>query len=269
MCNFCRRNFIRGAAAFGAASLFSGPRLAKAQPVATRLPARGEFVIRNGHVMTLDNALGDIAGGVVHVRDGEIIAVGREVSAPSAEIIDATDMIVLPGLIETHWHMWNTLFRSFSGDEQAHGYFPTVARYGAVMTPDDMYQGARLSAAEAINSGMTTVHDWCHNIRSREYAERDIQALKETGVRARFSYGWAQGQDDNAILNIGDIEALHRDWKNHSNEGLITLGLGWRGMFRAGALPENVYRTEAEAARRHGYSPYRPHSEQSQSTTPD
>ena len=80
MCNFCRRNFIRGAAAFGATSLFSAPRLAKAQPVATRLPARGEFVIRNGHVMTLDNALGDIAGGVVHVRDGEIIAVGREVA---------------------------------------------------------------------------------------------------------------------------------------------------------------------------------------------
>jgi 5-methylthioadenosine/S-adenosylhomocysteine deaminase len=223
MCNLCRRNFIRGAAAFGAASLLTAPRFGQAQPVATGLPARVEFVIRNGHVMTMDNALGDIAGGIVHVRDGEIIAVGREVSAPNAQVIDATDMIVLPG-----------------------------ARYGAVMTPDDMYQGARLSAAEAINSGMTTVHDWCHNIRSREYAERDIQALKDTGVRARFSYGWAQGQDDNEMLKIADIEALHRDWKNHSNGGLITLGLGWRGMFRAGPLPENVYRTEAEAARRMG-----------------
>jgi 5-methylthioadenosine/S-adenosylhomocysteine deaminase len=265
MCNLCRRHFIRGAAAFGAASLFATPRLARAQSVAAGLPARGEFVIRNGHVMTMDNALGDIAGGVVHVRDGEIIAVGREVSAPGAQVIDATDMIVLPGLIETHWHMWNTLFRSFSGDEQAHGYFPTVARYGALMTPDDMYQGARLSAAEAINSDMTTVHDWCHNIRSREYAERDIQALKDTGVRARFSYGWAQGQDDNEMLKIADIEALHRDWKNHSNGGLITLGLGWRGMFRAGPLPENVYRTEAEAARRMGDPPHRSHPEQSQS----
>jgi 5-methylthioadenosine/S-adenosylhomocysteine deaminase len=84
MCNFCRRNFIRGAAAFGAASLFTAPRLANAQLVTAGLPARGEFVIRNGHVMTMDNALGDIAGGVVHVRDGEIIAVGREVSAPGA-----------------------------------------------------------------------------------------------------------------------------------------------------------------------------------------
>ena len=150
MCNLCRRNFIRGAAAFGAASVFATPRLARAQSVVPGLPARGEFVIRNGHVMTMDNALGDIAAGVVHVRDGEIIAVGREVSAPGAQVIDATDMIVLPGLIETHWHMWNTLFRSFSNDEQAQGYFPTVARYGALMTPEDMYQGARLSAAEAM-----------------------------------------------------------------------------------------------------------------------
>ena len=78
------------------------------------------------------------------------------------------------------------------------------------------------------------------------------QALKDTGIRARFSYGWAQGQDDKEILNIADIEALHRDWSKHSNEGLITLGLGWRGMFRAGPLPESVYRPEFEAARTMG-----------------
>ena len=253
MCDLCRRSFMRSLAAFGAAT--ASPSLLWAQapaggPAASvGLPARGEFVIRNGFVMTMDAALGDIPGGAVHVRNGEIVAVGREVNAPGVQSIDATDMIVLPGLIETHWHMWNTLFRSFAGDEQAHGYFPTVARYGAVMTPDDMYQGARLSAAEAIHSGMTTVHDWCHNIRSREYAERDIQALRDAGIRARFSYGWSQGQDDKDLLNLRDIEALHRDWKSHSNEGLITLGLGWRGKFRAGPLPENVYRTELEAAR--------------------
>jgi 5-methylthioadenosine/S-adenosylhomocysteine deaminase len=255
MCELCRRNFIRGAAAIGSIGAFSRSRLAQAQTGATgratpaALPARGEFVIRNAFVLTMDGALGDIPRGSVHIRNGEIVSVGADVNAPGAEVIDATDMIVLPGLIETHWHMWNTLFRSFAGDEPAHGYFPTVARYGAVMTPEDMYQGARLSAAEAIHSGMTTVHDWCHNIRSREYAERDIEALKDAGIRARFSYGWSQGQDDKDVLPLRDIEALHRDWKSHSNDGLITLGLGWRGKFRAGPLPENVYRTELEAAR--------------------
>jgi 5-methylthioadenosine/S-adenosylhomocysteine deaminase len=213
---------------------------------------RSEFVLRNAHVMTMDPALGDIPSGFVHVRNGEIVAVGEAINAPDAQVIAGDDMIVLPGLIETHWHMWNTLFRSFAGDVQAHGYFPTVARYGANMTPEDMYQGTRLAAAEALNAGMTTVHDWCHNIRSREYAERDLAALKDAGIRARFSYGWAQGQDDKDILNIADIEALHRDWSKHANEGLIMLGLGWRGMFRAGPLPENVYRPEFEAARAMG-----------------
>ncbi len=259
MCDLCRRDFMRGLAAFGTASAMPSPILAQSTQnpeTAPRPPAdirpRGEFVLRNAHVMTMDPALGDIPSGFVHVRNGEIVAIGEDINAPDAQVIAGEDMIVLPGLVETHWHMWNTLFRSFAGDVQAHGYFPTVARYGANMTPEDMYQGTRLAAAEALNAGMTTVHDWCHNIRSREYAERDLAALKDAGIRARFSYGWAQGQDDKDILNIADIEALHRDWSKHSNEGLITLGLGWRGMFRAGPLPESVYRPEFEAARTMG-----------------
>ena len=46
-------------------------------------------------------------------------------------------MIVMPGLVETHWHMWNTIFRSFAGDKPEDGYFPTVARFGQQMTPDE------------------------------------------------------------------------------------------------------------------------------------
>ncbi len=258
MREFCRRDVMRGFAGLGAASLFAhevkkgGAHAQEVRRPPADIRPRAEFVFRNAHVMTMDPALGDIPGGSVHVRSGEIVSVGRDVDAPDAQVIAGDDMIVLPGLIETHWHMWNTLFRSFSGDEQAHGYFPTVARYGANMTPDDMYQGTRLAAAEALNAGMTTVHDWCHNIRSRQYAERDLAALKEAGIRARFSYGWAQGQDDKDPLNLADIETLHRDWTKYANDGLITLGLGWRGMFRAGPLPENVYRTEFEAARAMG-----------------
>jgi 5-methylthioadenosine/S-adenosylhomocysteine deaminase len=258
MCDLCRRSFIRGAMAFGGASLLAAPDHAAAQgsPQAARsgagLPARGEFVIRTAYVMTMDAALGDIPGGAVHVKNGEIVAVGREVAAPGASVLDGSGMIVLPGLVETHWHMWNTLFRSFSGDQKEHGYFPTVARFGMQMTPGDMYQGARLAAAEAINSGMTSVHDWCHNVRSRAHAEADLMALKDAGLRARFSYGWPQGRDDKDIMEIVDLEAAHREWNSYSNDGLITLGLAWRGMFRAGPIPENVYRTELEAARRLG-----------------
>jgi hypothetical protein len=58
-------------------------------------------------------------------------------------------------------------------DEQKFGYFPTSAGLGQHYLPSDMYQGTRLSAAEALNAGITFVHDWCHNPRTPEHAEEN------------------------------------------------------------------------------------------------
>ena len=257
MCEVCRRSFIRGAAALGAAGatgLFSSSLMAQERLGNTgsaRLPVRGEFTIANAYVMTMDSGLGDIAGGSVHVRNDEIVALGKDVSG-GGEKIDGTGMIVMPGLVETHWHMWNTLFRSFAGDRPEDGYFPTVARFGQQMSPDDTFASTRLSAAEAINSGMTFVHSWCHNVRSAAHAEADIRALAEVGIRARHSCGWPQGLPDTQSADQGPIESLARDWKSWSNEGLITLGMGWRGQFRAGPIKPEVYQPEFDNARKLG-----------------
>ena len=89
MCEVCRRSFIRGAAALGAAGatgLFSSSLMAQERLTgSSRLPPRGEFTIANAHVMTMDGALGDIAGGAVHVRNGEIIAVGTPETIAASE----------------------------------------------------------------------------------------------------------------------------------------------------------------------------------------
>jgi 5-methylthioadenosine/S-adenosylhomocysteine deaminase len=257
MCEVCRRSFIRGTAAFGAAGaagLFSSPLAAQAQrgeTGTTRLPPRGEFTIANAFVMTMDSILGDIADGSVHVRNGEIVAVGKEVTG-GGEKIDGTGMIVMPGLVETHWHMWNTIFRSFAGDRPEDGYFPTVARFGQQMNPEDVLRSTRLAAAEAINSGTTFVHSWFHNARSTAHAEADLRALAEVGLRARHSCGWPQGMPDTQSADQGPIESLAKDWKSWSNEGLITLGMGWRGQFRAGPIKPEVYQPEFDNARKLG-----------------
>src|SRR5215470_17063756 len=246
-----RRALLRGTTAFGALALSGAAIAAPAAP----LPARGNFVIRSAYVMTMEQATGDIADGDVHVNDGAIVAVGSKLNAPGAMAIDGAGMIVLPGLVETHWHMWNTLLRSMSGEKAEHGYFRTTAALGQKCEPADMYQGTRLAAAEAINSGITFVHDWCHNIRGFDYAEADLRALRETGIRARFSYGGAQGMANSASINIGDFERLHREWASYSDDGLITLGLAWRGMGgnnTATAIPPDIYRRELEAARNLG-----------------
>jgi 5-methylthioadenosine/S-adenosylhomocysteine deaminase len=249
---FNRRSLLQGGTAFAALKCSMVPALAAP---AIRLPARANVVIRNAYVMTMEAGTGDIKDGDVHVKDGVIAAVGQKLNVAGAATINAAGMIVLPGLIETHWHMWNSLLRSMSGDKPDFGYFRTTAALGQKYEPSDMYQGTRLAAAEAITSGITFVHDWCHNIRAPAYADQDLQALRESGLRARFSYGAAQGMPNNQRIATADLERLKSEWASYSNDGLITLGLAWRGMGGnnpATAIPPEIYEAEIESARRLG-----------------
>ena len=246
---------LTGSPAFGAAGQ-AQPEQGPPTRRAAGLPARGEFLVRNGHVLTMDPALGEIPGGDVHVKSGAIVAVGKNLKAPGATVLDASRMIVLPGLIDTHWHMWTTFLRSMAGDKPEQGYFPVTTAYGQVMRPEDMYHSTRLAAAEAIYSGTTTVNDECHNVRSHDYAVADIRALQEAGLRARWSYGAFRGMPPTQPRDLADLEALHRDWSKYSNGGLISLGFVWSGIgSTASPLPPERFemaRKEIEIARRLG-----------------
>jgi 5-methylthioadenosine/S-adenosylhomocysteine deaminase len=261
-----RRAFIQkligiGAAAFGtsAAAILHAQQSGGISNTrrARGVAPRGEFVIRDAYVMTMDRAVGDIAGGSVHVRNGVIAAVGKDVKAPGAAMIDGRRCIVLPGLVDTHWHMWTTYLRSIAGDKLEDGYFPITTRYGKAMEPIDMYRSTRLAAAEAINSGLTTVSDNCHNVRSHDHAVYDIRALQETGLRCRWSYGPYRGMPPERRIDLADLEGLHGNWDKYSNDGLISLGFMWGGIPTgpdAAKSPENVNaaRNEFETARRLG-----------------
>jgi cytosine/adenosine deaminase-related metal-dependent hydrolase len=217
--------------------LASSPlKLSFAQPRADTMAERREFLIRNAYVLTMDAELGDIAGGDVHVRAGAIAAVGRNLAAPGAEVIDGAGMLVLPGFVETHWHVWTTLLRSLSGDKQEHGYFPTSRTVGTFYTAEDMYVAGRLAAAEAVSSGITFLHDWCHNVRAPEYADAALRALTEAGIRARFSYGSPTGASNDATIDLAHLARLQERWSEHANDGLLSLGLAWRGAATAATL---------------------------------
>jgi 5-methylthioadenosine/S-adenosylhomocysteine deaminase len=222
-----RRDTLRAALAAALAGPGSlGMRAAMAQG----LPTRGEYLIRDAFVMTLDPTLGDLANARIHVRDGVIMAVGPDIEARGADVIDATDMIALPGLIETHWHIWTTLLRSMSGDRAEHGYFPMSRELGAHYTAEDMYVSGRLALAEAIYGGITFVHDWCHNVRAPEYARSALRALDESGLRARFSYGTPTGAANDVMTDVADLANLAASWDRQSDGGRLGLGLAWRGI---------------------------------------
>ena len=123
----------------------------------------------------------------VHVRNGRIEAVGPDLAAAGAEIIDATDMIVMPGFIDTHYHMWSALGRNFVGD--GFGYFPAKNATSKLFTPEDFYASVMLGLVELANAGITTVHNWSHNTRTPAHADAELRAHRESMLRARYAYG--------------------------------------------------------------------------------
>lgn len=234
-----RRDVLGGALAAGALGS-AAVDLAWGQADRTTAVRRTEFIVRDAYVLTMDPAQGDLPNGDVHVRDGKILAVGRDLDAPGVEVLDGNGMLVLPGLIETHWHVWTTLLRSLSGDRQEHGYFPTSRSIGAFYSAEDMYVATRLAAAEAVHSGITFLHDWCHNIREPAYAEQSLRALAESGIRARFSYGSPTGQSADTPIDLADLERLQAGWSGYANGGLLGLGLAWRGAASDATLREHA-----------------------------
>jgi 5-methylthioadenosine/S-adenosylhomocysteine deaminase len=222
------------------------------------------LLIRGGYVLTMDSP-GDIPNGDVLIRDGVIHAIGRNLEAPEAELIDARGKIVLPGFVDTHWHMWNTLLRGMSDGRPVpdganpecyypdrSGYFATCVGLGTHFLPGDTYAGTRLAAAEAIDSGITTVHDWAHNIRGLEWAEAGLRALRESGLRARFSYGYATGHRNDRLMALDDLRKIASTWPEYDAGGRIQLGMAWRGT--GGSNPAmrvspSLYTEEIAAAR--------------------
>jgi 5-methylthioadenosine/S-adenosylhomocysteine deaminase len=218
-----------------------------------------DLIIRSGHVVTMDPELGDIPGGDVLVSGGAIAAVGPGLDAPGARELDGREMIVAPGLVDTHWHMWNTLLRSMSGgmpgEDRPAGYFSVSLGLGQAFTADDNYQGTLLACAEAISSGITTVHDWSHNVRGPAHAEAELRALAEAGLRARYSYGYSAGHPNDQTMDLAGLRALRQDWKAGPGRELLTLGMACRGLGGSNPamrVPPWVYRREVGAARELG-----------------
>ena len=225
-----RRTMLKGATALGALVAASGePR---AQQAASRsaagprapLPPPGEFVIRNATVLTMDPNIGDLGTGDVHVRDGTIIAVEPRIDLTNVQFIEGRGMICMPGFVDTHWHLWTSLFRPFvRADVNELGYFPVSSRLGQLFTPEDSYRSVMLGIAEALSAGVTTVHNWAHNVRSPDHADAELSAMRDAGIRGRFAYGPAQGMPDDQPMDMAGLARVKRDWM--PGDGLLTLGI--------------------------------------------
>jgi len=141
-------------------------------------------------IVTVDPKLGILDGGDLLIEGDKIAEIGRDINAADAQQIDATDMIVMPGLINAHIHTWETLFRGIGADWSGHDYFEVfLGVMGPWFTPDDMYPSTLIGCLNQIDSGCTTVFDWFHNTHSPDHTDMAVAALDESGIRAVFGHG--------------------------------------------------------------------------------
>src|ERR1700737_1093939 len=97
-------------------------------------------LIRGGTVLTMDTELGDSAPGDVLVEGSQIAAVGRDLEAGDAEVIDASSMIVLPGFVDTHRHTWQASLRNIASDWTLAHYFSGLhAGLSGHFRPEDTF----------------------------------------------------------------------------------------------------------------------------------
>jgi 5-methylthioadenosine/S-adenosylhomocysteine deaminase len=159
-----------------------------------RVVPSGRKLIKGGTVLSLDDDVGDLTPGDVLIEGDRILAVGPDLANGEVEVIDASGMIVMPGFVDSHRHIWEGLLRNIGTDVPLEGRSSYISfvlhKLAPAFRPEDAYIGDLISALGAIDAGITTLLDWSHIQGSPAHTDAVIQALRDSGLRAVFAYGF-------------------------------------------------------------------------------
>jgi cytosine/adenosine deaminase-related metal-dependent hydrolase len=148
-------------------------------------------LIKNATIISMDPGIGVIHGGDILIDGDRIAEVAPRIHADAAPALDATDTIVLPGLINAHIHTWEFPLRGIGAnwvskrDYHCNMHRNLAMHYRAA----DVHVANLLGALNQINHGTTTIFDWCHIVRDSEMTDAAVDGLEESGIRAVFARG--------------------------------------------------------------------------------
>ena len=188
-------------------------------------------LLKNGIVLTLDKKVGNFHKADVLIDGAKIAAVSPNLNAEGAEVIDASVMIVMPGFVDSHRHVWEGILRNIATDlplEGETGYRSSILNTLApVYRPEDAYVGNLVGLYGAIDAGITTILDWSHIQATREHADAVIKALQESGMRAVFAYGYPswKNPDHNQDAWVREVAKQYFS----SKDQLLTFALAPQG----------------------------------------
>ncbi|WAH56664.1 amidohydrolase family protein [Pseudomonas silvicola] len=224
-----RRRLLKLTGVLGATMALPGISGAQNIPVGKH----SDLLIKGATILTMDSSLGDISDGEVLIRNGVITAVGKNLDAAGGALLDARGMILIPGLIDTHWHLWNSFLRNSAPTAQGATFFKSQLASSPRFTPQLSALGVRLGLAEAAFAGITTVSNWSHNLRAPAFADAELRAMADSGLRTRLWYGYAQDLAATATMDFKDIQRVHAQIKAGPGNRL-DLGVAVRGPERTG-----------------------------------
>lgn len=145
----------------------------------------GRILVRGGCVLTLGERLPNFAQADVLIEEGRISEVGTRLRARDAEVVDATHTIVMPGFVDTHRHVWWSVYRN-SGE-----LTPDASRF----RPDDVYAATYVGLLAAVEAGITTVVDFSDIQLDDPYTDAALQAHVDAGLRTVFVHAVPEGVD--------------------------------------------------------------------------
>lgn len=190
------------------------------------------LLVKNGRVLTLDKSIGDFSNADILIEGKKIVAIEPSIDATDCEVIDATDMIVMPGFVDSHRHTWESLVRNIGPDWSLVKYLENIyyGNLGSLSRPQDSYVANYLGALEALDAGVTTLLDWSMII-SPDHSDELIRGLQDSGIRAVFAHGvpgdgeyWSR----DSVLEAQDSRRLKKQYFS-SDDQLLTMGLAIRG----------------------------------------
>lgn len=178
------------------------------------------LVIRNATILTMNDAF-DVVEGDVVVRDGRIAAIGASDATHADQVIDARGAYLLPGFIQTHIHLCQTLFRGYADDLALLDWLKTrVWPMEAAHTPRSLAAAARQAADELLRSGTTTVL----TMETVHDTDAVFEALEPMGLRAVI--GKCMMDADSAVpsrlmeqtsRSIDEAIAIAKRWHGRAN----------------------------------------------------
>ena len=192
------------------------------------------------YLATFDDARREIRDGALFVRDNVIEQVGTtaQLGAMTADrVLDLSGHVVMPGMVNTHHHMYQNLTRVMVQDDELFVWLTTLYPIWAEIDDDAIYVSARVAMAELMQSGCTTSSDHLYILPNNATLDAEIRAAREVGIRfhaarGAMSRGQSQGglppdscvEKEDAILR--DAERLIRQYHDPGRHAMSRIVLG-------------------------------------------